>query len=61
VERGVVPVTGCSTGIGRASATALVTAGYTPVATACRPKAIEGWGAALALPVDATDEASITP
>jgi len=36
VDRGVVLITGCSSGIGRATATALAAAGYTVVATARR-------------------------
>ena len=59
VEPGVVIITGCSTGIGRATATALAAAGYTVVATARRPEAIDGLGAALALPLDVTDDDSI--
>jgi len=59
VEPGVVIITGCSTGIGRATATALAAAGYAVVATARRPEAIDGLGAALTLPLDVTDEASI--
>ena len=59
VDRGVVLITGCSSGIGRATAMALAAAGYTVVATARRPEAIEGLGVALGLPLDVTDDASI--
>ena len=37
----VVLITGCSTGIGRATATTLATAGYEVVATARRPEELE--------------------
>lgn len=55
----VVVITGCSTGIGRATAVTLSAAGYTVIATARKPEDIEAIGAAMALPLDVTDEASI--
>ena len=41
LEPEVVLITGCSTGIGRATATTLATAGYEVVATARRPEELE--------------------
>ena len=41
MEPDVVVITGCSTGIGRATATTLATAGYEVVATARRPEELE--------------------
>ena len=41
MEPDVVLITGCSTGIGRATATTLATAGYEVVATARRPEELE--------------------
>jgi NADP-dependent 3-hydroxy acid dehydrogenase YdfG len=55
----VVVITGCSTGIGRATAATLTGAGYEVVATARRSEDLQGVGAAMALPLDVTDEASI--
>ena len=55
----VVLITGCSTGIDRATASALVAAGYEVVATARKPDGLDGIGAAMTLPIDVTDEASI--
>jgi len=55
----VVLITGCSTGIGRATAATLATAGYEVVATARRPEELEGIGAAMALQLDVTDTTSI--
>jgi NADP-dependent 3-hydroxy acid dehydrogenase YdfG len=59
MESQVVLVTGCSTGIGRATATTLTKAGYQVVATARRQKELEGIGSAMALRLDVVDEASI--
>ncbi|WP_291377491.1 oxidoreductase [Demequina sp.] len=57
-------ITGCSTGIGRAAAEAVASAGHTVVATARRPQTLEGLVAAhpdsvVALPLDVTDDASV--
>ena len=41
MEPDVVLITGCSTGIGRATATTLTGAGYEVVATARRPEELE--------------------
>jgi NAD(P)-dependent dehydrogenase (short-subunit alcohol dehydrogenase family) len=56
-----VLVTGCSSGIGRAAAQALITAGHTVYATARRPSTLEGLAAAGArtLALDVTDEGSM--
>ena len=43
-EAPVVLITGCSTGIGRAAAGALVAAGYRVVATARDPETLAGLG-----------------
>jgi len=59
VRHRVVLITGCSTGIGRAAAVALVTAGYRVVATARDPETLAGLGAALTWRLDVTNEASI--
>ena len=59
MEPEVVLITGCSTGIGRATATTLTGAGYEVVATARRPEELDGIGAVMALPLDVTDERSI--
>ena len=57
-----VLVTGCSSGIGRATAQALVEAGHTVYATARRAATLEGLEAAGArtLALDVTDEDSMT-
>jgi deazaflavin-dependent oxidoreductase (nitroreductase family) len=55
----VVLITGCSTGIGRATARMLSTAGYRVVATARHPETLDGLGAAMTLALDVADEASI--
>lgn len=56
----VALVTGCSTGIGRATALGLVAAGVTTVATARRVEAMAGLAEAgcTLLPLDVTDDAS---
>ena len=58
-EAPVVLITGCSTGIGRAAAGALVAAGYRVVATARDPETLAGLGAALTRRLDVTDRTSI--
>src|SRR5215203_3691718 len=52
-------VTGCSTGIGRATAEALAQAGYDTWATARRPETLEGIKGARTAALDVTDEASM--
>src|SRR3954451_9969769 len=56
-----VLVTGCSSGIGRAAAQALITAGHTVYATARRPSTLDDLAAAGArtLALDVTDEGSM--
>ncbi|MFN8075738.1 MAG: oxidoreductase [Kineosporiaceae bacterium] len=56
-----VLITGCSSGIGRASATALLEAGFTVYATARKPKVLRDLADAGAhtLALDVTDEASM--
>jgi NAD(P)-dependent dehydrogenase (short-subunit alcohol dehydrogenase family) len=53
-------VTGCSTGIGRATAEALAKAGYDTWATARRPETLEGIQGVRTAALDVTDEASMT-
>lgn len=57
-------ITGCSTGIGRSTASAAALAGHTVVATARRPETLADLVAAhpdtvLALPLDVTDQQSV--
>ena len=61
-EPRVVLVTGCSSGIGRATASCLAASGYAVVATARRPADLAGLadGRCLTLPLDVTDEGSMT-
>jgi NAD(P)-dependent dehydrogenase (short-subunit alcohol dehydrogenase family) len=53
-------VTGCSTGIGRATAEALAKAGYDTWATARKPETLEGVKGVRVAALDVTDEASMT-
>ncbi len=55
----IVLVTGCSTGIGQDLARRLALAGYTVVASARRPETLADLPAALTLPLDVTDPASV--
>jgi NAD(P)-dependent dehydrogenase (short-subunit alcohol dehydrogenase family) len=55
----IVLITGCSTGIGQDLARRLALAGYTVVASARRPETLADLSAALALPLDVTDAASV--
>lgn len=59
MDRQVVLITGCSTGIGRATATLLAASGYSVVATARLADELEGIGAALTQRLDVTDDASV--
>ena len=52
-------VTGCSTGIGRATAEALARAGYETWATARRPETLDGIEGVRTAALDVTDEASM--
>ena len=53
-------ITGCSTGFGRASAFELKKRGFEVVATARRPEVLEDLDVDLRLPLDVTDDASVT-
>lgn len=60
--RGPILITGCSTGIGRATALRLLTAGHTVYATARRPQTLDELAAkgARVLRLDVTDGRSMT-
>jgi NAD(P)-dependent dehydrogenase (short-subunit alcohol dehydrogenase family) len=55
----IVLITGCSTGIGQDLARRLALAGYTVIASARRPETLADLPAALTLPLDVTDAASV--
>jgi len=56
----VILITGCSTGIGQDLAERLTKNGYTVIATARRLETIENLNSALKLPLDVTNNESIT-
>lgn len=60
MKNGVALITGCSSGIGRDIAETLSREGYTVVATARQTETLEGLTAALKLPLDVTDEISVS-
>jgi NAD(P)-dependent dehydrogenase (short-subunit alcohol dehydrogenase family) len=53
-------ITGCSTGIGRATAVELTKRGYEVVATARRPETLDDLDVAVRLALDVDDDASVT-
>ena len=52
-------ITGCSTGIGRATAVELTDRGYDVIATARRPETLDGLKVAETLALDVDDDASV--
>jgi NADP-dependent 3-hydroxy acid dehydrogenase YdfG len=52
-------ITGCSTGIGRATAVELTKRGYDVVATARRPETLDDLDVSVRLPLDVDDESSV--
>lgn len=54
-----VLITGCSTGIGRATAVEMATRGHDVVATARRPETLDGLDVAARLELDVDDDASV--
>ena len=54
-----VLITGCSTGIGRATATHLAASGHDVIATARRVDALDGLDVAMSLALDVTDPGSV--
>jgi short-subunit dehydrogenase len=52
-------ITGCSTGIGRATAVELTDRGYDVIATARRPETLDGLKVAKTLALDVDDDASV--
>src|SRR5687768_15581696 len=59
MERGPVLITGCSTGIGRATAERLAARGWTVYASARRPETIADLTGCRQLQLDVTDETSM--
>jgi NAD(P)-dependent dehydrogenase (short-subunit alcohol dehydrogenase family) len=55
----VALLTGCSSGIGKATAVALAAAGWTVIATGRKPETLGGIGAALTLALDVTNDVSL--